>query len=249
MTKKANALVRTKRDEDGLITEPKVEYSFDENGFIDWRKMLNDEWLYPNPTKYPASADISKLKDSDLCVLLQGYKDIAQIRGYTDVTYDIISPSADYVVATCSITWKPNYETENEAVIFSAIGDASPANTNGFGALYLGPMAENRAFVRCVRNFLNIHIVGADEIDKSKGANNSVSVESVEAAATTPIGLLQKSLLSKKSVSSFEDFLELLRRMYKEEVYNYDVEAIKTWKSWKDIPTKEVRKLIALVHK
>jgi hypothetical protein len=41
----------------------------------------------------------------------------------------------------------------------------------------------------------------------------------------------------------------MLRGMYKDSVYTYDVEEIKTWKSWKDIPTKEVRKLIALIHK
>jgi hypothetical protein len=221
MTKKANALVRTKRDEDGLITEPKVEYSFDENGFIDWRKMLNDEWLYPNPTKYPASADISKLKDSDLCVLLQGYKDIAQIRGYTDVTYDIISPSADYVVATCSITWKPNYETENEAVIFSAIGDASPANTNGFGALYLGPMAENRAFVRCVRNFLKIGIVGRDELAGNGSPTSKVatarqaSVSTESGVSTANPHVVLSSLMGEKGVT----FEALVKRL-KDEGYN-----------------------------
>ena len=220
MTKKANALVRIKRDKDGLITEPKVEYSFDENGFIDWRKMLNDEWLYPNPTKYPASADVSKLKDSDLCVLLQGYKELAQVRGYTDVTYDVTSPSPDYVIATCTITWKPNYETENEAVIFSAIGDASPANINGFGALYLGPMAENRAFVRCVRNFLKIGIVGRDELAGNVGgapkvatpAQASLVTESVSSA--DPHAVLS-TLMSEKGVT-----IEALVKRLKDEEYS-----------------------------
>ncbi len=219
MTKKANALVRIKRDKDGLITEPKVEYSFDENGFIDWRKMLNDEWLYPNPTKYPASADVSKLKDSDLCVLLQGYKELAQVRGYTDVTYDVTSPSADYVIATCTITWKPNYETENEAVIFSAIGDASPANTNGFGALYLGPMAENRAFVRCVRNFLKIGIVGRDELAPvNSGAPKVATSHQADAmkesvSSADPHAVLS-SLMNEKGVT-----FELLIKRLKDEGY------------------------------
>ena len=53
MTKKAKAegLVRIKRDEDGLISDSSVSYVFDDNGFIDWRKMLDDKWLYPNPPK------------------------------------------------------------------------------------------------------------------------------------------------------------------------------------------------------
>lgn len=207
MTKKSKPQgpVHIKRDKDGLITEPNVSYQFDDNGFIDWRKMLDDKWLYPNPTKNLRTTDVSKLDDNDLCVLLQGYKELAQIRGYTDVTYDVNSPSADYVVATCTITWKPNYETENEAVIFSAIGDASPANTNGFGALYLGPMAENRAFVRCVRNFLKIGIVGRDELAANAAASRPVTAQASVVnedggASADPIAMLS-SLMGEKNVS------------------------------------------------
>ena len=76
----------------------------------------------------------------------------------TNVRYEVTSPSPAYVVATCSIDWIPNYETEDRAVTFSAIGDASPHNTQSFAKFFLGPIAENRAFVRCVRNFLKINI-------------------------------------------------------------------------------------------
>ena len=93
---------------------------------------------------------------------------MAQIRGYTDVRYDVVSPSPNYVVATCSITWKPNYETEGQEVTFSSIGDASHENTKSFAKLYLGPIAENRAFVRCVRNFLKINIVSSEELGDAK---------------------------------------------------------------------------------
>ena len=27
------------RDENGLISQPKINYVFDDNGFVDWRKM------------------------------------------------------------------------------------------------------------------------------------------------------------------------------------------------------------------
>ena len=37
------------RDADGLIKG--LEYQFTEEGLIDWRKMLDDKWLYPNPGK------------------------------------------------------------------------------------------------------------------------------------------------------------------------------------------------------
>ena len=199
MTKKAEAkgIVRIKRDKDGLITEPKVDYVFDENGFIDWRKMLNDDWLYPNPTKNLRTTDVSKLEDNDLCVLLQGYKELAQIRGYTDVTYDVNSPSPDYVIATCSITWKPNYETEGEEVVFSAIGDASPNNTSGFGRSFLAACAENRAFVRCVRNFLRINIVSKEELS---AGGTSYDQPNQQQNSSDPKALLE-DLMKKKRVS------------------------------------------------
>jgi len=206
MTKKSKApeLVKIKRDADGLITEPNVSYVFSDNGFIDWRKMLDDKWLYPNPTKNLPTTDVSQLSDNDLCVLLSGYKELAQVRGYTNVKYDVSAPSPDYVVATCSIDWIPNYETEGNSVTFSSIGDASPSNTNGFGALYLGPMAENRAFVRCVRNFLKIGIVGREELAPSDGGKVSVARPSIayedKTLSADPINVLS-SLMSEKGIS------------------------------------------------
>ncbi len=149
------------RNENGLING--VDYVFTDDGLIDWRKMVKPEHLVPNKDR-TSETDVTKLKDYQLIILLGGIKELAQIRGYTDVTYDVTSPSSDYVVATCTITWKPNYETEGEKVVFSAIGDASPHNTNSFARNFLGPIAENRAFVRCVRNFLKINIVGKEEL-------------------------------------------------------------------------------------
>ena len=36
------------RDEKGLVKG--LEYKYDEQGLIDWRAMLDDKWLYPNPS-------------------------------------------------------------------------------------------------------------------------------------------------------------------------------------------------------
>ena len=153
------------RDTDGLIKG--VDYVFNEDGLIDWHKMIKTEHLVPNKDR-TSETDVTKLKDNQLIILLGGIKDLAQIRGYTDVRYDVVSPSPNYVVATCSITWKPNYETEGQEVTFSSIGDASHENTKSFAKLYLGPIAENRAFVRCVRNFLKINIVSSEELGDAK---------------------------------------------------------------------------------
>ena len=143
------------RDADGLIKG--VKYIYNEDGLIDWRKMIKAEHLVPNKDR-TSETDVSKLKDNELIILLGGIKDLAQMRGFTDVKHTVSCPSPDYVVSTCTITWVPNYETEGNAVTFSAIGDASPNNTKSFARNFLGPIAENRAFVRCVRSFLKINM-------------------------------------------------------------------------------------------
>lgn len=239
-----------KRDDNGLLQN--VDYIFNEDGSVDWRAMIKPEFLYPNRDWFnyrnkPMPESSEGLADNQLLIMLGGIKELARLRGFESVSFKTENISESYVVASCEIIWSPNYESGSERVIYQDVANATLDNTDSFASKFLETIACNRAFVRCVRNFLNIHIVGADEIDKSKGANNSVSVDSVEIAATTPIGLLQKTLLSKKGVSSFDDFIEMLKVFWKNEIYKN--EDVAKWKSWKDIPTKEVRKLIALVHK
>jgi hypothetical protein len=103
-----------------------------------------------------------------------------------------------------------------------------------------------------VRNYLNIHIVGADEIDKSKGANNSNTVEydaSSDSAMLplTPSGTLQKALSDDNGVNSFDEFKALLRALWKENIYRNEEAA--HWESYEDIPPKECRKLISICKK
>ncbi len=164
------------RDINGLLRH--VKYTFNEDGTIDWRKMIKPEYLVPNKQVFdrknkPVPESIEGLEDRELLILLGGIKELAQLRGYTHVGYKVECPSNDYVVAVCNIVWRPNYETEGSSVEFSAIGDASHGNTNGFGKNFLGPIAENRSFVRCVRNFLKINIVGQDEVSGATPVDDS----------------------------------------------------------------------------
>ena len=200
------------RDDLGLLKG--IDYKFTNEGLIDWRKMLDNKWLYPNPSKNLSTNDISKLKDTDLCILLGGIKELAQIRGYTNVSYNVTCPSPDYVVANCTISWVPNYETENNEVTFSSLGDASPNNTDNFARQYLAPIAENRAFVRCVRNFLRINIVAQDELAKRfKEGFQPVSTPQ-QAEVASPSSLLEK-LMKEKGVDFERVKNRLIRQKYK----------------------------------
>ena len=86
-----------KRDDDGLIEG--LDYTFEDNGLIDWRKMVRSEFLVPNKDR-TKEADISKLQDRDLIILLGGLKDLSQKRGYTKVDYKIYEAREDYVCAS-----------------------------------------------------------------------------------------------------------------------------------------------------
>ena len=229
------------RNSGGLINDDSVQYHFTDDGMIDWRKMVKDRYLYPNPSKNISETDISKLDDRDLCILLGGFKELAQIRGYTNVEYDVVAPSADYVIATCKVTWIPNFETENKEVTFSAIGESSLNNTSGIGGVYyLASTAENRAFARCIRSFLRINVVSREELAKGflkPRANESSS--DVSSGGSSPANLLEETM-KKKGVP----FSQIKVKLVEEKVEGAD-----EMNSVNDIPKDKIFELIDRIKK
>ena len=220
-----------------------LDYIYQENGLVDWRKMIKPEYLVPNRQR-TQETDVSQLKDRDLIILLGGIKALAQIRGYKDVRYDIKFASIEYAAASCTIKWTPNYETEGEEVVFQSMSSATTDNTNGFGKLYLVEMAENRSFCRCVRNFLKINIVSWDEMSgvSSSSASSSAptSGKAKRNALANPSFLLAKKM--KEKGVSFED---VVSKIIKEEMMD-DPEGIT---ELEDIPKSLTFKLIERMNK
>jgi hypothetical protein len=241
-----------KRNEHGLINN--VDYVFNEDGSVDWRRMIKNEFLYPNKgwfdiRKQTAPSSVEGLNDNQLLIMLGGIKQLAKLRGFSSVKYDVSHVSSNHVVVKCSITWIPNYEMDS-CVTYEDVANATLDNTDDFCAKFLETIACNRAFVRCVRNFLNVHIVGADEIDKSKGSlTPSIESSGYESNSipVTPTGILEKTLRDKHGVTDFEGFREILRELWASEKYRY--ENIKDWKNFEDIPAKEARILLPLISK
>lgn len=234
-----------KRNEHGLLES--VDYEFNQDGSVNWRAMISPEHLYPNKDhfemrKMPVPDSIDGLEDNQLLIKLGGIKELAKLRGFHNLTYDIYESSDDRVVTQCMINWIDNYES-NGSQTFSSIANATVHNTNGFAAKFLECIAENRAFVRAVRNFLGIHIVGADEIDSSKNKSPIVAPPSSSGAKD----ISPQGILKEKAGLDFESFKNKLRELYKNESYNYNPNAIKGWADYKDIPAKECRKLLKLL--
>jgi hypothetical protein len=129
-------------------------------------------------------------------------------------------------------------------VSFEDIANATTDNTSSFAQKFLETIAANRAFVRCVRNFLNVHIVGADEIDSSQGNVSPPATKEVERPdKLSPINLLMEKVdLGEEDFSTFKD---ILRGLWKSK--QYQNEKTSEWESWDDIPKREVVKILGII--
>ena len=198
--------------------------------------MVDNKYIVPNRDN-TAETDVTKLKDKDLIILLAGLKDVANIRGFSSVTYNVVEASQEYVCASCSIVWAGNYETEkSESVLFQGVADAGLNNTDGFGQIYLAAIAENRAFCRAVRNFLRINIVAKEEIAPNK--TKQLGSNSSSAKSVSPDSFLL-SVLKENNIT----FEQVKKKMISEKV-----EEANAWNSTKDIPRLTVFEIIQRIQ-
>ena len=226
------------RDENGLLKN--IQYVFDEDGGVNWRKMVQDDHLFPNAKYFNGSppSSIEGIPDNKLLIKLSGIKELARLRGFSEVSYEVVKCHLDHVAVICRMTFIPNYETGGESITFQDMANATLDNTHDFGQNFLETMACNRSFVRCVRNFLNVHIVGADEIGKDSSKRKPPS------GASKP-ALSPQSMLETAFDDDFESFKSELRDLWQKGKYKND--DIKSWSSFSDIPIKEARILVKLV--
>tara|TARA_Y100000592_G_scaffold18799_1_gene28747 strand:- start:3728 stop:4537 length:810 start_codon:yes stop_codon:yes gene_type:complete len=232
------------RDENGLLKN--VQYIFNDDGSVNWRAMIKEEHLFPNKGWFESRGkDCPKstegLEDHQLLIKLGGIKELAKLRGFSSVCYETVKCEKDHVAVSCAINFSPNYETNAEPILFEDMANATFNNTSSFATKFLETIACNRAFVRAVRNFLNVHIVGDDEIDKSNASNMTTE----QSISVGPTSILKKSIASKLGIEDFASFKEKLREYWADG--SYQNESVKEWQDFEDIPAKEARILLKLV--
>ena len=250
---------KTKYSRNSLGLLQSVDHKFNEDGSVNWRAMVDSKHLFPNKSWFearnkPAPRSVDGLQDNQLLIKLAGIKELAKLRGYNSVRYNVIKCEKDHVAIKCEISWVPNFENPSQesdylpaSTQFEDVANATTENTSSFATKFLETIAANRSFVRCVRNFLNVHIVGDDEIDKSNGLPQHPEADDpVEPLKKlTPNGVLESLASSKLKCVSFNDFKDKLRELWALELYRND--NAKNWQKYDDVPAKEARLLINII--
>ena len=233
------------RDENGLLKN--VQYIFNEDGSVDWRAMVGSEHLFPNKAHFerfnkPLPRSIDGLKDYQLLIKLSGIKELARLRGFESVSFETIKCEEKHVSVKCRISYIANYETKNK-VTYEDMANATTNNCSSFAVKFLETIACNRAFVRAVRNFLNVHIVGLDEMDTSD--SSSPTQEPQSSTSFSIQSTLEKNSKEFANCSNFECFKEYLLEL--KESNTYINSKVESWTEYSDIPSKEARILLKIL--
>ena len=240
------SLVST-RNEYGLLTN--IDYVFNEDHTINWKKMIPNEFLYVNPDlnareriekKYGKPYSEIKpiednVEDKDLIQLLGAAKYLLKVYGYNSIRYTVYQANENYAAVNCRIDFIGNYLTQNRPISFEENACANLQNTSNFATKYLVEMATNRSFVRCVRNFLNISIVSKEEL----GSNNPEPEQPKLTMAPAKQIKMLEDICTSKGVR-FTNIVEKLKQenRFKEE-----------YLSFKDLPKDIVFEMIERIKK
>ena len=248
--------------------QPNPVYPRKPDGSINWRALVQPQHVYVKKGDEPKVAtalgvtpqdikegkfDTTRVEDKHLVIRKAGLIELARIRGYTSAAPEVKYASRDYVVVQTHIHWTP-FESQ-AAVVTGGVGEASPDNTSSFMRVYLAAAAENRAFSRAVRQFLNIDIVSADELG-GNGVEPEVDSGPSVASSLSPQGVLQKTVEEGKSsfekmkVAAVGKFKHDTEQLAKDPLYKA---AFKTdpsaWTKYEDVSALDCMTLIELINR
>lgn len=248
--------------------QPKPVFPRKPDGTINWRALVQPSHVYvkkgdeakvatalgvtPQDIK-EGKYDTSRVEDKHLVIRKAGLIELARIRGYTSAAPEVKYASRDYVVIQTHIHWK-KFEDQDE-VVTGGVGEASPDNTSSFMRVYLAAAAENRAFSRAVRQFLNIDIVSADELG-GNGVEPEIDSAPSVASSLTPQGVLQKTVEEAKSsfdkikAASVAKFKHDADQIAKDPLFKAAFKADPSvWTKYEDISALDCMTLIELINK
>ncbi len=242
---RAGAITRFARDEFGLLKN--VTYFFKEDGSIDYKLMIPDQYIVVNTEFFEKrQIEIPKttdgLDDKQKLILLGGIKELIKIRGALSVKKKVWESNNDRAVVSCEIVFVGNYETDMKPFVYEEVASATLNNTNSFGQIFLETIASNRALVRAARNALRIDIVGSDELSGTTVINNAETTsESLPWHTLRDAARHASTTKFPEGFATFEEFKSVL--------IEKGTEGADAWNDWKDIPSSTIFKLVSLLKK
>lgn len=236
------------RDEKGLLKN--VEHKFKENGMVDWKAMIPLKYIVPNSGIFKARGEEAPetaegLPEEETLILLDGFKEVARLRGILSKDDRIVISQEDRAAVECKVIFTPNFESEFEPFHYSGCASATSQNVTSYlGRMYLEAIAENRAFVRAVRNALGIEVLGFDEVSSSfePDVKNSNTEVGLMGSGTSPHKLLEDMIRSKPGIKDFNGLKSKLTSYIAEngDWKGISLEMVNAWQSFTDIEAKVV---------
>lgn len=251
------------RDSNGFLKG--VEYKFTEDGLIDWKAMIPDEFIGLNKETFKKKGiDIYKISeekfkelkaaasDREKTLMLGAIKWLLNVRGYSKIEINS-KPCENRAVCDVQITWIPNKESGWKEIVTGGTGTYL-FNPNDKMNFCIDSLAENRAVSRAVRNFLRIPTVSVEELSQD-GSVGTLEEEIVNKyGPPTPHSSLID--IAKKHDYSFDKVKEralVLDEKKKKDnpefTYESDKHNPNTWKVWEDIPPQRCLEFIGLLKK
>lgn len=231
-----------------------VNYSFTEEGLVDWKEMIPDEFIVisksyldehqidPSEVSEEEMAELkSAVPERDLVILLGGFKYLARLRGFLDCSYETLDSRDGYYATKCKVIFRPTYENGGMPFAVEAQANASVSNTSPPFDKFLESIAENRAFIRVIRTALNINIVGSDEVEGILSDLDPSNARFIEGNKTVTVqGALRAHLKEKNK--SWEDFYNFMKEKG-EPLFD------EKWGSFEDIPDSVATELMGKITK
>jgi len=216
---------------------------------IDWKALIPDSEIVLNREAFLkkginvnelSKEDQASLKaeaaENEKLIKLNGFKHLARLRGLKASKCHVVESSAERVVVQQMLSFLPNSENP-EGLEVHAVANATLNNVMGATfQSYLEPIAQNRAFVRAVKDALGINILGQDELPLE--ANAII----VEKTAGPSIHAALDQVMESKCIS----WSDLKATLVSKE---HEYQGCRDWNSSKDIPQATVLGLLTELKK
>lgn len=198
---------------------------------------------------------LDSLEESDFScklLLLQFFKDIVHAAGYKSIKYVPLGQASQ---TYCSLACEIEFE---DGRVSTGVADAHVSNSTSFTKYYCAAIAENRSFIRAVKQHFNIPVLGKDEIGETPsedGGNLTPNGSSDVAGQPTPNTTLQSLVQKKLKIENFEDFKKFLKAEVKKAQEDDEPPIIKEdeyqdwakYESFSDVKPMKALQLIAYI--